>query len=53
MQIAFTKKNNWVILSIDNKGFTQRIIEVEIVLLHTLAVKRNVGKGTPTNNSLV
>lgn len=29
------------------------IFEVEIVLLHTLWVKRNVGRGTPTNNSLV
>lgn len=33
------------------KGFIQRIIEVETVLLHTPWVKRNVGKGTPTNNS--
>ena len=32
---------------LDSKGF----IEVETVLLHTPWVKRNVGKGTPTNNS--
>ena len=31
---------------------TQKIIEVENVLLHTLMVKRNVGRGTPTNNFL-
>lgn len=30
-----------------------RTIEVEIVLLRTLEVKRNVGRGTPTNSSLV
>ena len=29
------------------------IIEVEIVLLRTLRVKRNVGRGTPTDDSLV
>ena len=28
----------------------QKIIEVEIVLLRTLEVKRNVGRGTPTFN---
>ena len=37
----------------DYKGFTQRIIEVEKVLLHTLWVKRNAGRGTPVDNSLV
>ena len=30
-----------------------RIIEVEIVLLRSLRVKRNVGRGTPTDDSLV
>ena len=30
-----------------------RIIEVEIVLLRTLWVKRNVGRGTPIDDSLV
>ena len=49
----FTKKNKCDIVYIKYKGFTQRIIEVEIVLLRTLWVKRNVGKGTPTDNSLV
>ena len=49
--LLFTKKNKYDILYIDYKGFIQRIIEVETVLLHTPWVKRNVGKGTPTNNS--
>lgn len=47
----FTKKNKYDILYINYKGFIQRIIEIETVLLHTPWVKRNVGKGTPTNNS--
>ena len=47
----FTKKNKYDILYINYKGFIQRIIEVETVLLHTPWVKRNVGKGTPANNS--
>ena len=29
------------------------IFEVEIVLLHTLGVKRNVGRGTPTKYLIV
>jgi len=32
------------------KGFTRKIIEVENVLLRTLWVKRNVGRGTSANN---
>ena len=36
-----------------HKRYKQGIIEVEIVLLRTLWVKRNVGRGTPTNNSLI
>ena len=47
------KRNKCDIVSIEYEGFTQRMIEVEIVLLRTLWVKRNVGKGTPTNYSLV
>ena len=43
----FTKKNKYDILYINYKGFIQRIIEVETVLLHTPWVKRNVGKAHP------
>ena len=37
----------------DIHTINEKIFEVEIVLLHTLVVKRNVGKGTPTKYLLV
>lgn len=35
------------------KRIGDEIFEVEIVLLHTLWVKRNVGRGTPTKYLIV
>ena len=51
--VCFTKKEKWGIINIKYKGVTRRNIEVENVLLRTLWVKRNAGRGTPASNSSV